>query len=121
MQAYQEEVQELYPRGKSLLLFLVEPVDVREIVWTRFVAYRWKVSGENRLSRYVEVRSLKPRKDTQSHEHRHIWRQSCSDREEEKDNSASYIRDSLASDLRCYQRCYELAQGFDRQDRRVPK
>lgn len=121
MQAYQGEVQELYPRGKSLLLFLVEPFNVRKVIWTRFVTYRWKVSGENRLSRYVEVRSLKSRKNTQSHEHSYSRRQSSSDREEEKDNSASDVCDSLASDLRFYQYCYELGQGFDRQDRRVPK
>ena len=100
MQAYQEEVPGLYRRGKSLSQFLFEPIDVRIVVGNRHVAYRGKVSSENCLSRYVEVCSLKSRKDTQSHERRPIWRQSCSYSEEEQDSGASNVGDSFASNLR---------------------
>ena len=100
VQAYQEEVPKLYLRGKSLSLFLVEPVHVRGVVGRRFVAYRWKTSGKNRLPGYVEVCSLESRNDTQGHKHRHSWRESCSDCKQKEDSSAGDVCDSLASDLK---------------------
>ena len=90
----------LYRRGKSLSQFLFEPIDFRVVVGNQHVAYRWKVSGQSCLPRYVEVRSLKSRKDTQSHERSPVWRQSCSYGEEEEDSGASDVGDSLASNLR---------------------